>query len=179
MSTALGRCGKVVVNVSVGDICDYEGDAIVNPANTRGSMGGGVALAIKLRGGETIEKEAMAKAPIPVGEAVVTTAGNLRCKAVIHAPTVIKPGGPSSTELVYLATKASLIKAVEHGYKKIAFPLMGAGVGGLTARESLEWMFKAIGEFADRDIEITIFVRKKDLLYEVKEVFHNYCGEKV
>lgn len=179
MVTTLGKCGKVVINAVLGDICDYGGDAIVNPANTRGSMGGGVALAIKLRGGEIIEKEAMAKTPIPIGEAVVTTAGNLRCKAIIHAPTVINPGGPSSTEFVYLATKASLKKAIEHDFRRIALPLMGAGVGGLTTRQSLEAMFRAIREFIDRDVEITIFVRKKELLNEVAEVFYDYCGEQM
>ena len=58
--------------VQKGDICKLEVDAVVVPANSRGEMGGGVAKAIKREGGEAIEKEAMAQAPIRVGEAVAT-----------------------------------------------------------------------------------------------------------
>ena len=69
-----------------GDICDLEVDAIVNPANSMGIMGGGAAGAIRRKGGDKIQQEAMACAPIAVGAAVVTTAGKLHAKSVIHAP---------------------------------------------------------------------------------------------
>ncbi len=77
------------VSVVPGDITELKVDAIVNPANSSGSMGGGVALAIKRKGGQVVEDEAVAQAPIPVGGAVLTTGGRLPCRFVIHAPTIL------------------------------------------------------------------------------------------
>ena len=77
--------------VKRGDITQLSCDAIVNPANSFGYMGGGVAGAIKRIGGNEIEREAVSKAPIRVGSAIATTAGTLPCKYVIHAPTMKQP----------------------------------------------------------------------------------------
>ena len=66
--------------VQKGDLTQIRCDAIVNPANSFGYMGGGVAGAIKRVGGIEIERDAVSKAPIPVGKAIVTTAGVLPCK---------------------------------------------------------------------------------------------------
>ncbi|OYT47781.1 hypothetical protein B6U83_04530 [Thermoplasmatales archaeon ex4484_36] len=71
--------------VKEGDITAEEVDAIVNAANNHFWMGGGVAGAIKRRGGVEIEREAVSKGPVPVGEAVVTGAGRLKARYVIHA----------------------------------------------------------------------------------------------
>lgn len=168
-------CGGSRIRVIHGDICDFEGDAIVNPANTRGTMGGGVALAIKRRGGEEIEREAMAKSPIPIGSAVITTAGRLKCKAVIHAPTVVHPGGASSEEYVYLATLAALRLARDMGYRSLALPLMGAGVGGLAPELSVKAMARAVKESGARDMELYIYVRDARLLDLVEESVRKYC----
>ncbi len=114
-----------------GDITEAEVDAIVNPSNSYGLMGGGVALAIKMRGGEEIEREAKARAPIPVGHAVATTAGRLIARAVIHASTMEEPAQRTTEEKVRRATKAALECALEHGFRSLAFPGMGTGVGGV------------------------------------------------
>ncbi len=114
-----------------GDITEMEVDAIVNPANTHLLMGGGVAGAIRRKGGEDIQREALRKAPINIGEAVETTAGNLKAKYVIHAPTVRSPGGRSNPEFVRKAVRAAIRKAEELGLRSIAFPAMGAGIGGV------------------------------------------------
>ncbi len=114
-----------------GDITKVEVDALVNPANVQLIMGGGVAGAIRRRGGEEIQREASSKAPIRIGEAVETTAGRLKAKYVIHAPTVESPGGRSSPEFVREAVRAALRKAEELGLRSVAFPAMGAGVGGV------------------------------------------------
>ncbi len=124
------------VEVVKGDITEVEVDAIVNPSNSYGLMGGGVALAIKRKGGEEIEREAMARAPIPVGCAAVTTAGRLRAKAVIHASTMREPAQRCSTEDVRRATRAALECALEHGFRSLAFPGMGTGVGGVPPQEA-------------------------------------------
>jgi O-acetyl-ADP-ribose deacetylase (regulator of RNase III) len=153
------RKNCVKVCLTVGDITEFTGDAIVNPANTLGLMGGGVALAIKRKGGEEIEKEAVAQAPIGIGEAIVTNAYRLRCKKIIHAPTVIQPGGKSSVEYVLKAVEASLGKADQLGLKSIAFPLMGAGTGGLSVEESVTAIIKGIQSYSNRNFEITIYFR--------------------
>ncbi len=80
--------GQAVISVVHADITQLAVDAIVNAANSELWMGGGVAGAIKRAGGTVIEQEAMAKGPIPVGEAVVTSAGRLPCRHVIHAATM-------------------------------------------------------------------------------------------
>jgi len=81
----------IKITIEQGDITTLEVDAIINPANSYGYMGGGVAGAIKEIGGQEIETEAVAKAPIPIGSAVITTAGSLKAKHIIHAPTMEQP----------------------------------------------------------------------------------------
>jgi O-acetyl-ADP-ribose deacetylase (regulator of RNase III) len=137
---------SVSVTLVLGDITEFTGDAIVNPANKYLVMGGGVAAAIKRKGGVEIEHEARRYAPLEIGEAVVTSAGRLSCKVVIHAPTVDSPGGRSTRDYVYKATLAALRVARERGFKSIAFPLMGAGVGGLSPEESIDAMSRAFLE---------------------------------
>ena len=121
-----------------GDITEIEADAIVNPANVQMIMGGGVAGAIRRKGGEEIQQEASKKAPVHIGGAIVTGAGRLRARYVIHAPTVETPGGKSSLEFIRKAVKAAVSRAEEMRLKSIAFPAMGAGVGGIPAEKSVE-----------------------------------------
>jgi len=121
-----------------GDITEIEADAIVNPANVQMIMGGGVAGAIRRKGGEEIQQEALKKAPVRIGSAIVTGAGRLRARYVIHAPTVETPGGKSSLEFIRKAVKAAVSKAEGMGLKSIAFPAMGAGVGGIPVEKSVE-----------------------------------------
>jgi O-acetyl-ADP-ribose deacetylase (regulator of RNase III) len=154
---------SVSVTLILGDITEFKGDAIVNPANKYLVMGGGVAGAIKKKGGVGIEREARKYAPIEIGEAVVTSAGRLKCKAVIHAPTVDSPGGRSTRDYVYKATLAALRVARERGFKSIAFPLMGAGVGGLSPEESIDAMSRAFLE-AGEGVELYIYVTKQEVL---------------
>ena len=72
------------LEVREGDIATVEADAVANAANDRLWMGAGVAGALKRTGGEEIEREAMAQAPIDIGSAVATTAGRLPARWVIH-----------------------------------------------------------------------------------------------
>ncbi len=157
---------NITIEVELEDITEVSVDAIVNPANTKLLMGGGVAGAIRREGGEEIEREALKHAPVPIGEAVVTSAGRLKCKYVIHAPTVEEPASPSSFDNVYKATRAALRKVKELNLKSIAFPLMGAGVGGLAPEESIEAMTRAIEE-EKLNINIKIIIRDEDTLSKV------------
>ena len=76
------------IKVVIGDITELRADAIVNAANNKLLMGGGVAGAIKRKGGRVIEEEAVKKGPIEIGQAVQTRAGELAAKYVIHAATI-------------------------------------------------------------------------------------------
>jgi O-acetyl-ADP-ribose deacetylase (regulator of RNase III) len=119
------------IHLAKTDITEMAVDAVVNPANSLGIMGGGVAGALSRRGGPSIQREAMSLAPIAVGAAVVTNAGQLWAKYVIHAPTMEEPGSKVGVENVRRATRAALLAAAHHGFEVIALPGMGTGLGGV------------------------------------------------
>ena len=124
------RVGRGCVVLRQGDITESGVDAIVNAANNRLWMGAGVAGAIKRKGGEEIEAEAVSKGPIRVGDAVITGGGELPARHVIHAAgmgTDLR----TSPEIVEACTRASLEVAEENSLGSIAFPAIGTGVGGL------------------------------------------------
>ena len=128
------------IHVAKGDLVDLPVDALVNPANSLGLMLGGVAGALKEVGGQEIEDEARASAPIAVGAAVVTTGGALFAKHVIHAPTMEAPGMKIGVENVRRATRAALIAAARSEFQTIALPGMGTGVGGVAIDEAARAM---------------------------------------
>ncbi len=111
------------------DITALAVDAIANAANTELLHGGGVAGAISRAGGPAIDTESQRAAPIRLGEAVATTAGDLPSTHVIHAATMVL-GGPTSAEIIRSATAATLAAAEELGVKSLALVAFGTGVGG-------------------------------------------------
>ena len=130
-----------------GDICDRAVEAIVNAANSQLWMGGGVAGAIKRRGGTEIEREAVAKGPIPVGESVVTSAGKLNARYVIHA-AVMGPDLATNADYIRQATLSALARAKELCLRSIAFPALGTGVGGFPLAECARVMLDILAEYA-------------------------------
>jgi len=156
--------GKKIVLIQ-GDVTDSETDAIVNAANNHLWMGAGVAGAIKAKGGVEIEKEAMAKGPIQVGEAVVTSAGKLRAKYVIHA-AVMGQDLQTSEKYIRDATLNSLKRAEELKLASIAFPALGTGVGGFPIDMCAEAMINTAVKFlieikSVKKIQFVLF-RKRD-----------------
>lgn len=149
------------LTVKKGDITRVVCDAIVNPANSFGYMGGGVAGAIKRAGGNKVEKEAVSKAPIQVGSAVATTAGSLPCRYVIHAPTMEQPAMRTDKEKIREATEAAFLTAKKLGVKQIAFPGMGTGVGGVKPGDAARVMLSVAKEFIN-DFERIVFVDVND-----------------
>lgn len=130
----------MVIHVAVGDLTLLTVDAIVNPANSLGIMQGGVAGAIREAGGPAIEEEARASAPVAVGAAVVTNAGELFSKAVIHVPTAEEPGMKIGVENVRRATRAALLAAARFNHQTIAFPPIGVGLTGVPFDEAARAM---------------------------------------
>jgi len=141
-----------------GDITRLKVDAIVNAANSLMIMGGGVAGAIKRRGGQEIEDEARRHAPVPVGRAIVTGAGRLPAKRVIHAPTMERPAMRIPLENAVKATRAALEAAERECLESVAFPAMGAGVGGLRVDEVAEAMTRVFVEHKPKCVKKVILV---------------------
>ncbi len=143
------------VQLRQGDITEFEADALVNAANNHLRMGGGVAGAIKRKGGQIIEREALKLAPIPIGEAVVTTAGKLKAKYVIHAAGM---GLDLRTDEVKIrnATINSLKRAEELRIKSIAFPSIGTGVGGFPLERAADIMIKTIMDHINQGCSLNI-----------------------
>jgi O-acetyl-ADP-ribose deacetylase (regulator of RNase III) len=124
-----------VIEVRDVDITTLEVDAIANAANTRLLHGGGVAGAIARAAGGALLRESEEKAPIALGDAVATTAGDLPARWVIHAATM-EPGGPTSADIIRRATAATLWKAEELGARSLALVAFGTGVGGFPLEEA-------------------------------------------
>ena len=124
-----------VVEVLDTDITTLEVDAIANAANTRLLHGGGVAGAISRAGGPSVQAESHEKAPIGLGDAVETSAGDLPCRWVIHAATM-ELGGPTSADIIRRATRSTLQRADALGAKSLALVAFGTGVGGFSLDEA-------------------------------------------
>ncbi len=149
----------IKIEVQQGDITQLELDALVNAANNRLWMGAGVAGALKKAGGKEIEAEAVKKGPIPVGEAVVTGAGKLKAKYIIHA-AVMGPDLKTDAKKVREATKNSLLSGDELGIKSIAFPALGTGVGSFPLNECARIMIDEVRQYSARKtgLEKVVFV---------------------
>jgi O-acetyl-ADP-ribose deacetylase (regulator of RNase III)/ADP-ribose pyrophosphatase YjhB (NUDIX family) len=153
------------IKVVLGDITELRVDAIVNAANNKLIMGGGVAGAIKRKGGKSIEDEAVKKGPIQVGEAIATSAGELAAKYVIHAATM-SLDFKTDEDKIRDSARSSLKLAQKLKITSIAFPALGCGTGGfpllasakIMAQEALKYLREE-----DSDLhEITFCVNKED-----------------
>lgn len=118
-----------------GDICELEVDAIVNAANLSLWMSTGVGGALKRAGGDSIEFAAVRQAPVPLGGAIVTPAGKLAAKAVIHAVSLDRERRTSGP-VIEAAVRSAMARAREIGATSIAFPALGTGVGGFSLEEA-------------------------------------------
>lgn len=123
------------IEVLEADITELEVDAIANAANTDLRHGGGVAGAIVRAGGGSIQDESDERAPIGLGQAVATSAGELPARWVIHAATM-RLGGPTSAEIIREATASTLRVADELGASSLGLVAFGTGVGGFPVAEA-------------------------------------------
>lgn len=120
--------------IIAGDLVEQEVDAIVNAANNELVLGGGVAGAIRSRGGPAIQKECDARGPIKVGEAALTNAGELPARHVIHAASMAL-GGRTSTESLRSSMDHAFRLARENQVHTIAIPAVGTGIAGFPMEE--------------------------------------------
>lgn len=117
-----------------GDICELEVDAIIAPAIGSFWMSTGVAGAIKRAGGDAIEFAAVRQGPVEPGGAIVTTAGTLAAKAVIHAVSLDRDRR-TTAPILEAAVRSAMARAREIGATSIAIPALGSGVGGFPLEE--------------------------------------------
>jgi O-acetyl-ADP-ribose deacetylase (regulator of RNase III) len=148
-----------------GDITDESVDAIVNAANSRLAHGGGVAGAIARKGGSAIQAESdawvRAHGPVSYERPAVTGAGNLPCKAVIHAVGPVWGAGDEDAKL-RAAILGALGAAVERGCSSASLPAISTGIFGFPKERAARVIWQAIADFADgaatslREIRVTI-----------------------
>jgi len=150
----------VELEVLQADVTKLEVDAIANAANTDLAHGGGVAAAISAAGGEAVQRESNEKAPIGLGEAVETTAGDMPARYVIHAATM-ELGGPTSAAIIEQATRSTLARAEELGCRSLALVAFGAGVGRFALSEVAALMVGAARRH-EGGIERVVFAVRGD-----------------
>lgn len=157
-----------------GDITKEKVDAIVNAANNDLLHGGGVAGAILAKGGEKIQEESNKIAPIPLGEAAVTTAGKLKAKYVIHAASM-RLGENAEESNVRASIENSFKRAVEAGIKSMAFPAIGVGVARFPVRRCAEISLDLAKKYSVK-LEKIVFVLYNDQAFKI---FNQVYQEKI
>ncbi len=150
--------------IQQGDLTEMATDAIVNAANNDLILGGGVAGAIRRKGGDEIQRECDAIGSIPLGYAAITTGGKLKARFVIHAASM-RLGGGASAETLRHSTAHSLRIASEHGLKSIAFPAVGTGVAGFPLKDCAEIMLREAAQHlrGETSLESVYFVLFDDV----------------
>ena len=144
-----------------GDLTAAKVDAIVNAANNDLILGGGVAGAIRARGGPSIQEGCRRIGPIRIGEAAITGGGNLPARHVIHAASM-ELGGLTDEPGLRESTRNSLLRAHENRLESIAFPAIGTGIAGFPMERCAEVMLEEIrahlnSETTLKRVEIVLF----------------------
>jgi len=153
-----------------GDICDLEVDVIVNPANPSLWMSTGVGGALKRAGGDVIEFAAVRQAPVSLGDAIVTTAGTLAAKAVVHAVSVDRDRRTSGP-VIEAAVRNAMARARDIGAASVAFPALGTGVGGFPLEDAAAITVQTVRRelFRSPSIEHVIFALRGAASYRAFE----------
>lgn len=159
------------IEIKKGNLLEQNVEVIVNPANATGYMGNGVAKAIASKGGKIIEDQAVAGAPILIGEPVITTSGVLPFKAVVHTATIDDINNKIEKGTISKALIGALYVIDEAGYQSVAIPGMATGLGGTNIDIAAEAMIEAIKVFKSINIKQLILV---DLNEDIVEAWKKY-----
>jgi O-acetyl-ADP-ribose deacetylase len=159
------------LEVIAADVTTLEVDAIANAANTMLRHGGGVAGAISRAGGPDVQRESDERAPIGLGEAVETTAGDMPARWVIHAATM-ELGGPTSAEIIEQATRSTLDRAEQLNCRSLALVAFGTGVGGFPLDEAARLMV-GVAKQHEGQLERIVFAVHGD---EAERAFRDAVG---
>jgi O-acetyl-ADP-ribose deacetylase len=167
--------------IQQGDLTEKDTDAIVNAANNDLILGGGVAGAIRRKGGGEIQRECDEIGSIPVGYAAITTGGKLKARFVIHAASM-RLGGRTTADPLRSSTAHCLKIANERGLKSIAFPAVGTGIAGFPLKECAEIMLREAAQHlrGETSLETVHFVLFDQAAKEVfEQVWKRIEGETV
>ncbi len=150
-----------------GDICDLEVDAIVSPASTSLWMSTGIAGELKRAGGEAIEFAALRQAPVNLGDAIVTPAGRLAAKVVIHAVSLERDRRTSGAA-ISRAARSAMARVRELNLSSVAFPALGTGVGGFPLDEAAQIAVAAVRDELQGSpgVEHVVFALRGAAAYE-------------
>ena len=139
------RIGNVTLDLFCGDITEFACDGIANAANSDLSGGAGVNGAIHKVGGPTILQECSKIGQCPTGEAVITSAGDLSCKYVIHAVGPIWNGGANNEDTLLKKAYQSILRATSHlDLQHLAIPSISTGIYGYPIPQAAYIAIKAI-----------------------------------
>jgi len=168
--------GKATVRLVRGDITEMETDAIVNAANSSLMGGGGVDGAIHRKGGPKMLEECKKirasewSQGLPTGKVVITSAGNLKARHVIHTVGPVWRGGNrGEPELLAQAYRNSLRLAVFKGLKTVAFPSISTGAYGYPVEDACRVALEAVKEFLEKEdsLDEVVFVLFSESVFEV------------
>jgi O-acetyl-ADP-ribose deacetylase len=146
--------------IQQGDLTEMDVDAIVNAANNDLILGGGVAGAIRRKGGDEIQRECDEFGSIPVGYAAITSGGNLKARYVIHAASMSLTGTPTTPKSLRTSTAHSLRLAADRKLRTIAYPAIGTGISGFPMDECARIMLAETVKHlrGDSSLETVYFV---------------------
>ena len=161
------------IEIKKGNLLDEKVDAIVNPANATGYMGYGASKAIVKDGGSEIEREAVNKAPLYIGDAVVTNAGILHFKAIIHTATLDNPNEKILPSNISKALIGAVLLADDSEFESIAIPGMGTGIGGVDVNSAAKAMFEPLKEFKPIHLKKIVFIDLKDEMVDAWNSAYN------
>jgi O-acetyl-ADP-ribose deacetylase len=166
---------RAKIELRQGDLTEADVDAIVNAANNELMLGGGVAGAIRIKGGPAIQQECDKIGTIALGEAAITGAGLLRARHVIHAASM-RLGEPTSEANLRASTRNSLMRANENALKTIAFPAIGTGIAGFPIERCAQVMLEEVREHLSGK---TTLERVEFVLYDRRslEIFERALAE--
>lgn len=179
------KIGKAIFEIVKGDITKQKVEAIVNAANPRLSLGGGVSGAIHRAAGAELWKECKKLGGCKTGEAKITGGYNL-AKYVIHTVGPVYKGRKEDEKLLESCYKNSMKLAIEKGIKSIAFPAISTGIYGYPVEKAAEIAIKTLIDFLKKNegIELVRLVLYDDRAYEVhaevmKRLFNSLTSEDI
>jgi O-acetyl-ADP-ribose deacetylase (regulator of RNase III) len=168
------KIGKTTLRLVTGDIADQETDAVVTAAHWRLNKGNGTDGTIHTKGGSKIYEECRCIGGCPIGDAVITSGGNLKARHVIHAVGPVWRGGDEDEpKLLASAYRRSLQVAVQHGLHSISFPSISTGAFIYPLRLAAPIALKTIIEFLEREhhnldeVRMVLYPREDDKAYTV------------
>jgi len=168
------KIGRTTLRLVTGDIADQDTDAVVTAAHWRLNKGNGTDGTIHTKGGPKVYEECRRIGGCPIGDAVITTGGNLKARHVIHAVGPVWRGGDEhEPELLSSAYRRSLQVAAQHGLHSISIPSISTGAFVYPIRLAAPIALRTIVEFLEKEphdldeVRMVLYTREDDKAYTI------------